>query len=42
MAGDFRGAEARALGIRLSADEMEGAIRDYGGTLVMPPDTARV
>lgn len=38
--GDFKGLEARSRGVRLTASEMEEAVRQYGETLLMPPDLA--
>jgi hypothetical protein len=40
VSGDFQSIESRSRGVRLSADEMQRAIADYGRTLIMPPDSA--
>jgi hypothetical protein len=40
VGGDFDAAERLTQGVRLTSSDMQQAIRDYGGTLVTPPDTA--
>ena len=37
-AHDFAGLESWSKGVRLTQSEMEAAIREYGRTLVVPPD----
>lgn len=40
VAGDYEQVARITGGQRLDSGSIEGAIRDYGRTLVMPPDTA--
>jgi hypothetical protein len=40
VAGDVDVVEQMTNGVRLSSDEIATAIKDYGGTLVVPPDTS--
>ena len=40
VANDMRSVEKMTKGVRLTAFEIQEAIREYGGTLVTPPDTA--
>jgi hypothetical protein len=38
VAGDYRGLERVSRGVRLTAAHFEEGVREYGRTLVMPPD----
>jgi hypothetical protein len=40
VAGNERLVEQVTKGVRLSSAEIRAALREYGGTLVMPPDAA--
>jgi hypothetical protein len=40
VAGNVDAVEQMTNGVRLPSDEIEAAIKDYGGTLVVPPGTA--
>jgi len=38
--GDYDALEKISNGVRLTAEEMKSAIREFGGTISMPPDNA--
>ena len=40
VSGDFDSLERLTNGTRLSRTEMQAAVKDYPGTLVMPPETS--